>query len=696
MKLNIPNITKRKKFDSKDFVIQSNYSEIFYPKIHNNSEPYELKMKEEKENATNKMQYFPIVTNESLKGNPTIYLATEKSEKIIKNNNKNCYDNYCINSRNKKLKNKLLMNLRKNIKAKCKTDRKDNLDKNIIIKLNKEPYYQKTECIQHNKIYNKGKSEIEPKKLDCLSHSYSLDSYVELNNKLLLKFHKNLENSEILGQKFINGIKNARRKNNLMNAIEKYKRFKSLGKLTINNYLNNAFSNEFGFDSDICNKRNTERIHTYDKNNSKIIEEENENEKKKKKKRPKRSKKIKEINKTKLKNIIYLRKPNSTNNTNNIETQNKNRIKSDLSSYIINNKKKYYIKNIKKYINPNKENENIIKEPKILVRRILREERYIIDENGKEKLLAVNQSFLPKKINLNKLETMDKLNIRTNTKNDLDEQIIEKEKYKNDNKNNIINNKRKLMKTNSQNIFNEQSKKSLVNITSYDTNTNKSINGNILQFLQRKEKPILIKKLPNKIEKKNVIKLNEMNNLNSKSFLYGKKEQTGLLKKTANNNHFYHEIKSFREKERECPINSPIQNFQHNKKLSVNNSTRQIKSLKNSFDLNFYNKNSNKNCSAYFSEINSEKNRGDTLKSNDNAIHDIERTHHKNYSIHEIIDLRNKTNKKNNINNKSFKYSKKEETKNSNTIYADTSPNINNNFKSDNIYTQYYKYKLIH
>jgi hypothetical protein len=292
------------------------------------------------------------------------------------------------------------VNLRKNIKTKCKTDRKDNLDKNKLIKLNKETYDQKTEYIQKNKNDNKSNCEIEPKKLDCLSHSYSLDNYVELNNKLLLKFHKNLENSKILGKQFINGIKNARRKNNLLNEIEKYKRFKSLGKLTINNYLNNALSNEFGFDSDIYNKRNTERIHTYDKNNSKIIEEENENESDTEKKRPKRSKKIKEINKTKIKNIFNLRKPNSTNNTNNtnnIETQNKNRIKSDLSSYIINNKKKYYIKNIKKYINPNKENENIIKEPKILVRRILREERYIIDENGKEKLLAVNQSFCQKK-----------------------------------------------------------------------------------------------------------------------------------------------------------------------------------------------------------------------------------------------------------------------------------------------------------
>ena len=335
-----------------------------------------------------------------------------------------------------------------------------------------------------------------------------------------------------------------------MNAIEKYKRFKSLGKLSINNYLNNAFSSEFGFNNNIYNKKNTERINTLDKTNTKIIEEENENETENEKEKSKKNKKIIEINKIKIKNIINLNKLNSIN------SQNKKKIKENLSSYIINNNKKCYIKNIKKYIKTN--NENVIKEPKILVRRILREERYIIDENGKEKLLGVSQSFLPKVLNLNKLETINKSNIRTNNKTNIDDKIISKEKYKNEFKNNKINTNRKLIKINSQNIFNEQSKKNLAleNMTSYNSSNNKSINGNILEFLKKKEKPILIKKLPNKIEKINLFKFNEIKNL-SKSFINGTNEPFFVTKKN-NNNHLYHEINSFRERDKNTK--SPIIN----------------------------------------------------------------------------------------------------------------------------------------
>ena len=471
MKQNILSLSKRKNFDSKDFVIESNHREIFYPTIYNNSEPCEAKMEEREENTDNKMKYYPILTNESLKGNQTIYLATEDSVNNIKVNKKHFYDNNYNNSRNEKLKNRLLMNLKKNIKIKCKTDRKEDFNENKIIKLNKVPEYQNIEYTQQNKIGNNRKLETKSKKIEHLAHSYSVDNYMELNNKLLLNFNNNLENSKILGKNFINGIKSIKRKKNLMNAIEKYKRFKSLGKLTINNYLNNAFSNEFGFNADNYNKKNTERMHTYDKNNSKIIEEENENESDTEKAKAKKSKKLPEISKTKIKNIINLSKLNDTN------TQNINKIKNNFSSYIINNTKKCYIKNINKYIKPNNENgnENIIKEPKILIRRILREERYMIDENGKEKLLGVSQSFLPKKININELEAMNKLNIRTNNKKNIDEQIIKKEKYKNDSIKNTINNNRKLMKINSQNIFNEQSKRNLLNLTSFNTIHNKSI-----------------------------------------------------------------------------------------------------------------------------------------------------------------------------------------------------------------------------
>ena len=620
------NISKRKKFNNEEFIIESNHNEIICPTFYNNSELYDLQIKESKDNSKNTMQYFPIVTNKSLKGKSTIYLATENSEINKKEeNNTDFYNNYYINSRNTKLKNKL-MNLKKNINSKSITDRKDNFNKNKII-INKEPQYLNIETIQFNKNI---KQKIEKK----ISHSFSVDNYLELNNKLLLNFRGGLENSKILGKNFINGIKNIKRKNNLMNAIEKYKRFKSLGKLSINNYLNNAFSSEFGFNNNIYNKKNTERINTLDKTNTKIIEEENENETENEKEKSKKNKKIIEINKIKIKNIINLNKLNSIN------SQNKKKIKENLSSYIINNNKKCYIKNIKKYIKPN--NENVIKEPKILVRRILREERYIIDENGKEKLLGVSQSFLPKVLNLNKLETINKSNIRTNNKTNIDDKIISKEKYKNEFKNNKINTNRKLIKINSQNIFNEQSKKNvaLENMTSYNSNNNKSINGNILEFLKKKEKPILIKKLPNKIEKINLFKFNEIKNL-SKSFINGTNEPFFVTKKN-NNNHLYHEINSFRERDKNTK--SPIYNINDEKKrnLLINKSSRQINSLKNSFILNQYM--NNRNDSKYFYRINSENNRNSSINSND--YEDINRGHHKNYSIHEIVDLRNKNSKK--------------------------------------------------
>ena len=593
------NISKRKKFNNEEFIIESNHNEIICPTFYNNSELYDLQIKESKDNSKNTMQYFPIVTNKSLKGKSTIYLATENSEINKKEeNNTDFYNNYYINSRNTKLKNKL-MNLKKNINSKSITDRKDNFNKNKII-INKEPQYLNIETIQFNKNI---KQKIEKK----ISHSFSVDNYLELNNKLLLNFRGGLENSKILGKNFINGIKNIKRKNNLMNAIEKYKRFKSLGKLSINNYLNNAFSSEFGFNNNIYNKKNTERINTLDKTNTKIIEEENENETENEKEKSKKNKKIIEINKIKIKNIINLNKLNSIN------SQNKKKIKENLSSYIINNNKKCYIKNIKKYIKPN--NENVIKEPKILVRRIL---------------------------SLNKLETINKSNIRTNNKTNIDDKIISKEKYKNEFKNNKINTNRKLIKINSQNIFNEQSKKNvaLENMTSYNSNNNKSINGNILEFLKKKEKPILIKKLPNKIEKINLFKFNEIKNL-SKSFINGTNEPFFVTKKN-NNNHLYHEINSFRERDKNTK--SPIYNINDEKKrnLLINKSSRQINSLKNSFILNQYM--NNRNDSKYFYRINSENNRNSSINSND--YEDINRGHHKNYSIHEIVDLRNKNSKK--------------------------------------------------
>ena len=112
-----------------------------------------------------------------------------------------------------------------------------------------------------------------------------------------------------------------------------------------------------------------------------------------------------------------------------------------------------------------------------------------------------------------------------------------------------------------------------------------------------------------------------------------------LWPKKNNNNHLYHEINSFRERDKNTK--SPIIN-EKKRNLLINISSRQINSLKNSFILNQYM--NNRNDSKYFYRINSENNRNSSINSND--YEDINRGHHKNYSIHEIVDLRNKNSKK--------------------------------------------------
>ena len=180
----------------------------------------------------------------------------------------------------------------------------------------------------------------------------------------------------------------------------------------------------------------------------------------------------------------------------------------------INNDKKYYLRNKKNEMKKNSLTNVFINPPKIIVKRILREERYIIDENGEEKLLGITQSFLPKNINIKKLAKRSNFNLKSmkttnniNNKNNINninntsknnEEKIKKEKYKN---NNFIICNKELIKTNSQNLFNEHMRKSLHNIYSY-TNKSININKNILDSLKQKEKPIIIKIYQNKIEKK--------------------------------------------------------------------------------------------------------------------------------------------------------------------------------------------------
>ena len=672
--------SKRKAFDNRDLFIEPlNQNEICYPKLIIQIVPDPYTFKKQNRNRKYKMHYFPIGTDESIKGSPKIYLATEGNE-IIKENNKN--DNNCYI---KKELNNNITKLKKSIKIRSINDKKENIHNNKIIGFNREVEYENKENIQPNNHTYINKIEIEPNKKKCLNHSLSVDNYLELNNKLLLNFHQNLEKSQILEEKFIKGIKSVKRKNNLLNAIEKYKRFKSFGKLNINNNLNNNFKNKYDFNNSTYNINNqTERIKTFNTNNQTIIDEENKSnlELKKERKVPI----INEINNIHITNKINLDKLN-----NNI--QSKKELNKDLTSFLINHNKKYYIKNIRNKINPNNnninKNNNKIKKPQIIIKRILREEHYLVDENGKETLVDVNQSFLPKKINVNKLNEMNKLNLNlNNNKINIDDEIIKKEKYKAFNNNKIKIHKKKLIKINTHNSFKWQKKKSL---DFSAINNNKSINGNILSFLKQKERPILFKNMQNKIEKKKELQLNEINNL-GKSFINGNKQ--GICKTEINNinkNHVYHEINSLerkKEKEKSLPTQKSDYVYDKNKKnFFINNSSRQTSLNNNNFV--FYpeiNNMNNYNHEIY--KVNNKENKNEYLNNN----YETER-YLQNYSIHEIIDIKNK----NRRNNYLSKYSKTfEETKNENTIYVETSPNSYHNYQNiENIPAKYYKYKKI-
>ena len=119
---------------------------------------------------------------------------------------------------------------------------------------------------------------MKTKKKKELVHSYSVENYSDVLNKSLSNYNENLEkleNSKIMEVKFIRGMRDTKRKDSLIKAIEKYKRFKSLGKVNINDLLNNSFT--LGCDQNKYRQKSIERIYSM-KNSYNIIEEdENEN-----------------------------------------------------------------------------------------------------------------------------------------------------------------------------------------------------------------------------------------------------------------------------------------------------------------------------------------------------------------------------------------------------------------------------------
>ena len=76
-------------------------------------------------------------------------------------------------------------------------------------------------------------------------------------------------------EKFIKNKKDSKRKDNLIKALEKYKRFKSLGKLDFKDSNSNSFT--IWNEQNIKRLKSIERIYRLNNNYNIIFEDENEN-----------------------------------------------------------------------------------------------------------------------------------------------------------------------------------------------------------------------------------------------------------------------------------------------------------------------------------------------------------------------------------------------------------------------------------
>ena len=754
---------------------------------------------EEKNNKN--LKYCPIVSKHSFTGKKIIYLGTgdnDNDNKHINNSSsKKNIDNYSKKKVKKKSKNKqkLFMQQRSiefqikktkfeyilNLPVKNESKNNDKeKSNNEVNKKNEEIYSIKEETEEENKNNNyknikddfmattKKLFEKEKKRKNKnLNHSYSVENYSGfLNKDFLSNFTdniQNLENSKIMENNFIEKFKNTNRKNNLMELLEKYKRFKSYShRIKISDPLNKSFTS--GFSRNKYRQKSTEKVYDIkniieeDENensenetlklkvNSKITDKAKDNKynilENKEKKIIKKSKeeiilaeKLKEIkskrnfqnalddeidndknenendlnsddiDKDKLPNINHnndieiIHSIDETNTNNNNNEINMDKYKNNYKSNNANNDKEIDINKIyfdsnntnrenwkeKRYKKYNKNNDiknDITKEQKenydpnsniinrinnikkkidnnickninctkakkknnnqeILVRKILREERYIIDENGQEKVLEVNQSLLNNN-NIFKFVVKNRRNkdsirsincITNNYTTNLDEKILTKEKHLGKNHKILITeknldtidtqNKNPKIKVessfkNSSRVANDILKRKYTCASSV-TSFYKNAQSKTTQNSQEKEneifkniniskinKPIFIQRI-DKITKNNLNdnKINDKNidNNNSNQVFYYQNQispslspnyrkyynsKIELRKKLGkNNNHSYHEITSINRRKNSLTSKTIFQDYRnYDKGVSPHKSTASLNNMHKNIKLN--------------------------------------------------------------------------------------------------------------
>ena len=167
------------------------------------------------------LKYYPITTNNSYQGEHIIYLAAEDDQK-----------------------NKLIKNIKKkNIKKRNKTNKFLAFQRSIEMEFPKNQSQQINNSDMKEILISTSKNSCDNEKSNSkhqIKRSYSVENYTNVTNKsfdILGLNLKLLENSKIMDTNFINGIKDTKRKNNLLNALNKYNRYKSLGNINEKNNI---------------------------------------------------------------------------------------------------------------------------------------------------------------------------------------------------------------------------------------------------------------------------------------------------------------------------------------------------------------------------------------------------------------------------------------------------------------------------
>ena len=281
------------------------------------------------------------------------------------------------------------------IKEKPNSKNKDNIKRDKDIKKT-DANNNTSECETEKRMIEKCKKELG--NIDRIKKVKKGDIMKKLKLKNISKNEKDFSNDDI---KIVKDNKKLNEKDTKINLIDFTKNKTNLKYNIINSDRGNKISNEF-FAKKIGQNNNMVNIFKefYKKNHGK-----------------------KNINKTKDESSNL----NETNDNDIINSINK------INKSMLNNNKNIPC-NIYKNIYKNK---NGHKPQEVLVRKILREERYIIDENGKEKVLAINQSLLNENDNKNNLikependdKNLNKKNIVDNNYDSIEEKIIKKERY---------------------------------------------------------------------------------------------------------------------------------------------------------------------------------------------------------------------------------------------------------------------------